>query len=408
VERIALRDVPAELGGAPVVLNSGVSSNFDPAPPTDMWLWRSGDGPTEWVALLETALGADLPTVVADNLDPPESGQVESATLPTTGWLTRSWVDSGRWRVAVGYDETLVTEVAAMLEGKDPSTVEIPEFDQAYQGQQIFYPPAGLELSELFYTSPAGGFSIHLFKGWAGGTTVAALRSQDSERTEINGADAVLAGDEINWWITWAIDDQSTAMVESSDLGPDILRAIAESVGPVSVEEWNDLAASASPSSDPNTGPTADSFDTIGEPTILASGERWAVKTQAVTSREGSAEPGVLGLCGWVEVGDRVTIDFGCSIREFGQRLPVLVSTPEGPVVLGELRSEVAEVRFEGTSLTVRPTQIHPDIPIGWFATLAPDGTTLTAYTFWSADGNQLPIDSRTGDQMIGTIHSIS
>jgi hypothetical protein len=176
----------------------------------------------------------------------------------------------------------------------------------------------------------------------------------------------------------------------------------------VTSDEWENLAGSASPATAINSGPTAESFDTIGQPTVLVSGDNWMIKSQAVTTAEDSAEPGQLGLCGWVEIEDDVSIDFGCSITEPGQRLPVRVSTPDGPVVTGQLRIEVAEVRFDGASLIVPVNQIHPDIPYGWFAIQRPPGTTLTEYTFWSSEGIQLPIDPRTGDQLTGTVHSIN
>lgn len=415
VERIAVGDVPAVLGGEATVVNSDVSSNaFDPAPPMEMWHWRFGDGPTEWVVLFEAAPGADVSSVLGpadtDGVPtPPGDGQVESMTLTDLGWSARSWVDSDRWRIAVGYDEASVAELATQVDGADPSTISMPGFELVYQGPQFLYPPTDMELSELFYSSPDGGFSVALFKGWGRGADAAALRTDNPERTEINGSQAVVAGDAVNWWIAWQIGEDSTAFIESSDLGPDTLKAIAEAVEPVSIDEWENLAnSSQSPDTDGDPRPTAQSFDPIGEPTPLAAGEDWAVLSQAVMTSEDSAEPGQLGLCGWLEVNGRVDIDFGCSIEQFAQRRPVQVSTPDGPVVTGVLRTDVAEVRFEGTSITATLTQIHRDIPYGWFAVQIPEDTRVTDYTFWSADGTQLPIDPQEPDQMTGTVHSIS
>ena len=412
VDRIALVEVPSELGGQPTVVNSSVTSDgFDPVPPIDMWYWESGE--EAWVVLLEAQADADLTTVLGpaddgNGLTAPTAGEVSSFSLPDTGWLGRSWLDGSDWRIAVGYDESAVTAIVEAATTGDPSEADVSGFDLVYEGPQFIYPPADVELSELFYTSPTGGFSVALFKGWEHATTAAALRSPNAELTEVNGMEAVITGNAVNWWIGWQIDDSSTALVESSDFGPDTLRAIAEGIQPVSSDDWESLAGSASPATTINSRPTAESFDTIRQPTVLASGDDWAIKSQAVTTPEDSAEPGKLGLCGWVEIEGQLSIDFGCSIEEPGQRLPVRVSTPDGPVVTGELRIEVAEVRFEGASLTVPVTQIHPDIPYGWFAIQLPPGTALTEYTFWSSEGIQLPIDPGTGDQLTGTVHSIN
>jgi hypothetical protein len=414
VDRIALVEVPSELGGQPTVVNSSVSSDgFDPVPPIDMWYWESGEEASKWVILLEAQADADLTTVLGptddgNGLTPPTAGEVSTLSLPDTGWLGRSWLDGSDWRIAVGYDESAVSALAEAATTGDPSGADMSGFELVYEGPQFIYPPADGELSELFYTSPTGGFSVALFNGWEHGTTAAALRSPSAELTEVNGREAVITGDAIKWWIVWQIDDSSTALVESSDFGPDTLRAIAEGIQPVSSDEWENLAGSASPDATINSKPTAESFDTIGQPTVLASGDNWAIKSQAVTTAEDSAEPGQVGLCGWVEIEDQVSIDFGCSITDPGQRLPVRVPTPDGPVVTGQLRIEVAEVRFEGESLAVPVTRIHPDIPYGWFAIQLPPGSTLTEYTFWSSEGTQLPIDPGTGDELTGTVHSIN
>ncbi|MFP4554797.1 MAG: hypothetical protein ACLFRT_13180 [Actinomycetota bacterium] len=415
VERVALGDAPAELGGEATVVNSEVSSNaFDPAPPIEMWHWRSGEGPSEWVVLFETASNADLSSFLGTTdaggvATAPEDGQVESLTLVDTGWFAQSWVDSDTWRIAVGYDEASVAELTIQAFGVDPETVEMSGFELVYQGPQFLYPPPDVELSELFYRSPAGGFSVALLQGLERGAEAAALRTDNAERTHINGTEAVIGSDAVNWTVVWQISEDSTAFIQSSDLRPDELMAIAEAVEPVSIDEWENLAdSSQSLDTDSDTGPTAESFDPIGEPTPLAAGDDWAVMSQAVMTSEDSADPGQLGLCGWVEVNGRIDIDFGCSIEQFSQRRPVQVSTPDGPVVTGVLRTEVAEVRFEGTNLTSTLTQIHPEIPYGWFAIQVPEDTTVTDYSFWSADGTQIPIDPQDPNEMKGTVQSIN
>jgi hypothetical protein len=395
VERIAVGEAPPELGGEPTVVNSELSSDgFDPAPQMDMWHWRSGEGPTEWVVLFEVAPNADLSSVLGTTETgevptPPEDGQVETVTLPDVGWLARSWVDSNMWRIVVGYDQALVADLAALVDGVDPSTVNMPGFELVYEGPQTIYPPTGMELSELFYTSPAGGFSLHLFRGWADGTIASALRSPNIERTEVNGAEAVIAGDEVNWWITWAIDDQSTAMIQSSDLGPDVLQAIAETVRSVSEEEWDQIANSDSAPPAGDSGPTAEVFTPVDEAVVLAAGDNWAVKAQAVTSNEDAAEPGQLGLCGWVESNGAVIVDFGCMMGEYGPSSPALVSTPEGSVLVAVLPEEVAEVRFEGQ--TAAGVVIDPRIPYKWFAAAIPEGMTVGDITYWDQTGNEIP-----------------
>jgi hypothetical protein len=247
VERVALVEPPGELGSPLTVVNSSVSTEaLEVAPTVDMWRWEAGNSSTDWVALLETDPEADLtallgPTEDEDTLTATD-GQVVSAVLVDTGWSARSWLDGRSWRIAIGYDESAVAEVAQETAGGEPSQASLDGFSLVYQGPQTLYPRTNTELSELFYRTPSGGFSLALFRGWADGTVATRLRSPQTELTDVNGADAVIAGDEINWWISWAIDDQSTAMVQSSDLGPDILKAIARAVSPVSIAQWDEIA----------------------------------------------------------------------------------------------------------------------------------------------------------------------
>ena len=411
VQRVALVDVPAELGGEATVVNSDVSSNgFDAVPPVAMWHWESesDDGLRDSVILLEPeSADADLTFLLGPTGDgsvplPPANGEIESLTLPETGWVARSWVDGSDWRIAAGYDETSVAELAELTRGEDPSAVAMPGFELIYQGPQIIYPPADAELSELFYSSPAGGFSVALIRGWEWGTALVALRSPNAERTDVNGADAVIAGDSVNWWIAWDIGD-STALIESSDLEPDVLRAIAGGVQPVSVTQWENMATLSSTATSIGNGPTAESFNPVAQPIIVASGDDWVVKSQAIITDQDAAEPGQLGLCGWVETDGTLQDDFGCSIGEFSPTYPSVVSTPSGSVVTGSVRSEVAEIRLVGTTLAGENVVIDPRIPYGWFAVLIPRSTTITEFTFWDQNGSQLPI-VEGGDEMTGLV----
>jgi hypothetical protein len=155
------------------------------------------------------------------------------------------------------------------------------------------------------------------------------------------------------------------------------------------VTRWESIATVSSTATSIGNGPTAESFSPVAPPTIVASGDDWVVKSQAIVTDQDAAEPGQLELCGWVEVDGAVQIDFGCSI---GRTYPSVARTPSGSVVTGSVRSEVAEIRFAGTTLAAENVVIDPRIPYGWFAVAIPQSTTVTEFTYWDQNGSQLPI----------------
>ena len=66
----------------------------------------------------------------------------------------------------------------------------------------------------------------------------------DPEHVEVNSTPAVIGGGESEGWIVWQAGEGSTAFVETVDLPRD-LRSVAEGVRPMSVKEWEAIAASA-------------------------------------------------------------------------------------------------------------------------------------------------------------------
>jgi hypothetical protein len=60
----------------------------------------------------------------------------------------------------------------------------------------------------------------------------------------------VIGGDEYGQWIVWQASQDITASVESVELSRDLLQAVAEGVRPVTVEEWQAIADSASEQAD--------------------------------------------------------------------------------------------------------------------------------------------------------------
>jgi hypothetical protein len=258
VARVALVEPPEGLVSPLTVVNSGVSSDaLEQAPPVYMWLWEADGSPTSWVALLEADPDSDLTAILGPAEDelilaPPADGQVVKTILPETGWFAYSWLDGSNWRIAIGYDESTVAELTQQATIGDPSQATLDGLSLVYEGPQTLYPTTEIEVSELFYHTPSGVFSVVLFRGLSEGTIAAGLRSPRPQRTDVNGADAVIAGDEVNWWIVWEIDNKSTALIQSSDFGPEVLKSIAEAVRPVSIAEWEEIASASSPPSTTN------------------------------------------------------------------------------------------------------------------------------------------------------------
>lgn len=177
-------------------------------------------------------------------LTAPPTGEVATFNLPDTGWAARSWMVGARWRIALGFDEPAVARVSDLLVSGSPIGADLEGFELVYQGTQWLY-PAGNEAAQLFYTSPVGGFSVGLIRGWPHALDAVRLKVRDPAEVDINGSTGLAWESDPNWLIAWPIDDQSIAMMDSSDLGPEELAEVAKAVGPVSIDEWNRLAASA-------------------------------------------------------------------------------------------------------------------------------------------------------------------
>jgi hypothetical protein len=250
VERIALVEPPPSLGGDPVVVDSNTidGRDFDPLPAADMWIWERADSEGSSVAVLEMEIGVDTTTLLgqtegAMTLVPPDPGEVEVTMLPNFGWHAASWIAGDRWRIAVGYHQAEVSRLAHWVGDQEPSTVGFDGFELAYEGPQVL-PAAADGIWDLVYRSPAGEFSVDLVQGWTDApTTLAPLMTADPDHVEINGTPAVVGGDENQRWIVWQAGEGSTAFVETVDLPRDLLRSVAEGVRPVSVAEWEAMAA---------------------------------------------------------------------------------------------------------------------------------------------------------------------
>jgi hypothetical protein len=265
IERLALVEAPTVLGGPPAPLEAHTSEGvtFDSLPPADMWIWARAEGEGSSMALFEMEIGADGVDAAAlfgqavgktDGplaLVAPSPGEIEEFVLPNYGWHAVSWVSGGRWRIAVGYDEAEVAGLAQEVGDQDPSRVDHDGFELAYDGPQILQAPADAVVWNLAYGSPAGDFSIASVRGWTDdATTLAPLLTSDPDHFEVNGTPAVIGGDEYGQWIVWQAGQDITASVESVELSRDLLQAVAEGVRPVTVEEWQAIADSASEQAD--------------------------------------------------------------------------------------------------------------------------------------------------------------
>ena len=276
VARLALtQDVPA-LGGVPAVVNSSVSTDgFDPLP--DMTLWQWGDSGASATWLVETGLDADLtallgPSTEGEAFHPPAPGQVETLVLTDVGWHALSWQDSGTWHVAFGFDEVAVAETAErLLSGVQLGQAELRGDLPVLIDPRQLIPGPPVELSELFYSSPAGGFSVALFRGWPHGVESGLARLGDGViRTMVNGEEAVTFAGEVNSWVMWTIDEGSTGFVESSDLDVETLIEVAESVTSVPLGEWRVLTGIESADVSSTTRPLGDTgFAALGDSGVV-------------------------------------------------------------------------------------------------------------------------------------------
>ncbi len=251
VTRVALVGAPDVLGGEATIINSSSPQleNGDDIRGMEMWQWTATADGGSSVVVLEATPGDDLstwwgPDENGSALTAPSKGDVVAFHVPDMGWVGRSWMAGDRWRVAIGFDDAAVTRVTDLLVSGSPISADLDNFKLVYQGSQWLY-PAGTELTQLFYTSPRGGFSVGLFRDWPHGMDAVRMEVPDFTEIDINGTTGLVWQSDANWMIAWPIDDQSLAMVDSSDLNPEQLAAVARSVRPVSVDEWNELAASA-------------------------------------------------------------------------------------------------------------------------------------------------------------------
>jgi hypothetical protein len=251
VVRVALIGSPGVLGGEAIVVNSSPPEefNFDEIAGVEMWQWAATGDSGGSVVVLEATPGDDLSAWLGTDesgavLTAPPAGRVAAFDLPDTGWAARSWMAGERWRIAVGFEEAAVARVSDLLVSGSPIGADLPGFDLVYQGPQWIY-PVRTEAAQLFYASPAGDFSVGIIRGWPHGLDAMRLEVRDAAEVDVNGSTGLVWEQEPNWWIAWPVDDQSIAMMDSSTLSPEALTTVARSVRPVTVAEWNDLAASA-------------------------------------------------------------------------------------------------------------------------------------------------------------------
>jgi hypothetical protein len=266
VERLALVEPPPGLGGEPEVMLAmveGLSDSPPPQlPPAEMWIWEAADGVPSPVALFELEIGADTGELFGRNesgpsLVSPDPGEVAREVLPEFGWHVASWTTDDRWRIFVGFDDEEVGRLAEVIGDMDPTTVDIEDRVLAYQGPQILRAPEGADTPSLFYDSPAGQFGVVLARGWPEMMTLARLSAPEFTRLEVNGMPAVgvVSTEMISEGgegepgqirtILWQIDEKTAGWVLGIDMSEDLLLEVAEGVRPVSVEDWEDLASTA-------------------------------------------------------------------------------------------------------------------------------------------------------------------
>lgn len=249
--RLALTQDVAALGGVPEVVNSSVSTEgFDPLPEVDVWQW--GDVGETAIWLVKAGLDADLtplfgPTADGQTIRPPGAGHLESLDLTDVDWHALSWKIDDVWYVVFGFDEAVISETAGQLRGAEVEETTVRGEAPVLIDIRRLVPGPPVELSELFYSSPAGGFSVALFRGWPHGTESGLARFGDGvTRITVNGQEAVTFSDEVNSWVMWTVGEGSTGAVESSDLDVETLIEIAESVTSVTLGEWRAMTGIAS------------------------------------------------------------------------------------------------------------------------------------------------------------------
>jgi hypothetical protein len=264
VERLALVEAPASLGGEPVVTLAMApdSIEYPPLPSSEMWIWNAEDGVSSSVALFEVELGADTGDLIGrtegdTSLVTPDAGEVAREVIPEFGWHVASWTADDRWRIVVGFDEEGVGRLAQLIGDNDPSAIDIEGRELAYQGPQILRAPEEASTPSLIYDTPAGQFGVTLALEWGNVITLARLSYPDLRHLEVNGVPAVsVASTEMISeggegesgqvrTIVWQIDETTTGWVFGIDMPEDLLLEIAEAVRPVSIEEWEEIAATS-------------------------------------------------------------------------------------------------------------------------------------------------------------------
>jgi hypothetical protein len=264
VERLALVEVPASLGGEPEVTlaEAGETMEIPLLPSSEMWIWEAADAVGTSVALFEVAPGVDTGDLIGrtesdTSLLPPDPGQVAREVIPEFGWHVASWTAGDRWRIVVGFDEDEVGRLAQVIGDQNPSTVEIQGRELAYQGPQILRAPEGADIPVIVYDSPAGQFAVALAQDWPEMMTLAGLSAPVVRHLAVNGMPAASFGStetireggdgrvEQVRTIIWPIDGTTTGWVFGIDMPEDLLLEVAEGVRPVSVEEWDELASTS-------------------------------------------------------------------------------------------------------------------------------------------------------------------
>lgn len=275
VVRLALTQDVAALGGVPEVVNSSVSTDgFGPVPGVAVWQWGEVGESAIW--LVEAGLDADLapllgPTTGGQTIRPPGEGHLESLDLADVDWHGLSWKSGDVWYVVFGFDEAVISATAGQLRAAEVEETTVGGEAPVPIDVRRLVPGPPVELSELFYSSPAGGFSVTLFRGWPHGVQSSLARFGDrGTRITVNGQEAVTFSDEVNSWVMWSVDEDSTGGVESSDLDMETLIDLAESVTSVTLGEWRALTGTASGEAPSTTRPQGDTgFAPLGDNGIV-------------------------------------------------------------------------------------------------------------------------------------------
>lgn len=410
VQRIALLEPPGELG-APVTL---VSADVTPIPPVDMppplvaWRWEAVADPARAMVLIEAdpdpAVSEFLGLTVdgGKSLLPPANEDVTTFESDF-GWVGRSWLAGDSWWIALGPDETAVAALVDELADQDPSAVDLAGFEFT-EGPRSFSPDGPVQMVGMEYQAPTGSIHLGLMTGASFFNALLRIQVPGAEPTEVNGAEAVIADineaeeSELEFgpstMLAWQIDESSSAFVWSDTLEPDVIRAIAEAVEPVSTERWDVIVADVAPSvigEVENLQPQSDQV-------AIESGQDWAVVAQTFMTGEDSDFPGELGLCGWLVLEATGELaDLGCAgaPRPFGQVTPFQAEVGDGLLITAAARADVAEVRIEAANpddeVTAQIQVIDPAVPFGWWAVLVPADVSYTQVTYWDNQGNQLP-----------------